>query len=574
MTIFRSKQKSIPIPDIDIYSFLFQPNKFNTTRPQNRPLLIDGVTSKSISFEEAKELSGKLAVGWKEHVGLKKGDVVAVFAPNQYDHAVLYFSLLGAQCIITPGNPNYTEAEFNHQVRKAGAKAIVTIPALLPTLLKVAAQNNIPNEKIFLFGDKVVDGIQPFKSIAASQNTLQLPIKGVRSEDSLAFICFSSGTTGVAKGVMLTHRNFVAQMIIVTDYEQTDVNQVDDRIIGFLPFFHIFGLTTLVLRAFYSNTPVVIVSKFDLELVCQLIEKYKITIGPLVPPVGKFESIVRFEFLFLCFLIEMCVCCCIAVQFAKKDVVLKYDLSSIRMLTSGAAPLGSEHIDALQMRIKAPMRQGYGLTETTAGCIYQRAGISPAGSTGVLVANMECKIVDEEGNELGPDQPGEILLKGPVIMKGYLNDEKANAETFTEDGWMRTGDIAKYDSKSNEFYIIDRIKELIKYKGFQVPPAELEAILITSPIIADCAVIGVYDSAQATELPRAYISLKPGYKPTEKLAKEIMKFVADQVVPYKQLRSIRFIDTIPKSASGKILRRVLRNAAHEEEKNTLNRARL
>lgn len=318
---------------------------------------------------------------------------------------------------------------------------------------------------IFLFGEHSIGKSRTFRSIASSNSSLELPFKNIEPENDVAFICFSSGTTGVAKGVMLTHRNFVSQMLLVTDFEDTDANQKDDVVIGFLPFYHIFGLTTLVLRSFYSNTPVVVVPKYDLELVCQLIEKYKITIGPIVPPV--------------------------AVHLAKNEVVLKYDLSSLRIISSGAAPLGSEHIDALHQRISAPVRQGYGMTETTAGCIYQKVGISPSGSTGVLVSNMECKLVDENGEgsnwvffsciksvlisnqlvELGPDQPGEILLRGPVIMKGYLDDDKANAETFTSDGWMRTGDVAKYDSKSGEFFIIDRIKELIKYKGYQVAPA-------------------------------------------------------------------------------------------------------
>ncbi|CAO0789744.1 unnamed protein product [Mucor circinelloides] len=547
MTIFTSKKQPIAIPNIDIYSFLFQPNEFNTTRSQDRPLLIDGISGKSLTFKQVRTISGQLATGWKENVGLKKGDVVAVFAPNQYDHAVLYFSLIAAQCIVTPGNPNYTEAEFSHQVHKAEAKAIITVPELLPVLLKVAAKNNIPKDKIFLFGDRAIDGVQPFSSIA-SKHVMQIPLQGVDGED-LAFICFSSGTTGVAKGVMLTHRNFVSQMIMVTDFEQTDANQKDDMIIGFLPFFHIFGLTTLVLRAFYSNTPVVVVPKYDLELVCQLIEKYKVTHGPIVPPV--------------------------AVQLAKNDVVLKYDLSSLRIISSGAAPLGSEHIDALHLRVKAPVRQGYGLTETTAGCVYQKLGVSPSGSTGVLVANMECKLVDEEGNELGPDQPGEILLRGPVIMKGYLNDDKANAETFTHDGWMRTGDVAKFDSKTGEFFIIDRIKELIKYKGYQVAPAELEALLMSHEAVADCCIIGIYDSAQATELPRAYVVLQPSIPKTPATAAMISKFVEDNVINYKRLRGgVKFLDVIPKSPSGKILRRVLRDAVLEEEKQQQLRGKL
>lgn len=300
-------------------------------------------------------------------------------------------------------NPNYTEAEFNYQIKKSGAKAIVTVPSLLPVLTKLAKQNNIPKEMIFLFGNESIEGVQTFKSIATHQSHFMLPINVIQAADDLAFICFSSGTTGVAKGVMLTHRNFVAQIVMVTDFEGTDANQENDIIIGFLPFFHIFGLTTLVFRAFYSNTPVVVIPKYDLELVCQLIQKYKITIGPIVPPV--------------------------AVHFAKNDIVLNYDLSSLRIISSGAAPLGIEHIDALQLRIKAPVRQGYGMTETTAGCIYQKVGVSPPGSTGVLISNMECKIVNEQG--IGTRNLKYSFRVGVTnYFREYQNSEQIKLEKF------------------------------------------------------------------------------------------------------------------------------------------------
>ncbi|KAI9252508.1 hypothetical protein EDC94DRAFT_620748 [Helicostylum pulchrum] len=417
-------------------------------------------------------------------------------------------------------------------------------------MLKIAKRNNISKDMIFLFGDESVDGIQSFRSLATDNDTIILPIKEIQAADDVAFICFSSGTTGVAKGVMLTHRNFVSQMVMVTDFEGTDSNQPDDVIIGFLPFFHIFGLTTLVLRAFYTNTPIVIVPRYDLELICRLIEKYRITIGPIVPPV--------------------------AVHFAKSDVVLKYDLSSLRTIGSGAAPLGIEHIEALQLRINVPIRQGYGMTETTAGCIYQKIGVSPAGSTGVLIANMECKLVDiDNGKELGPDVPGEILLKGPVIMKGYLNDDKANNETFTSDGWMRTGDVAKYDSRTGEFFIVDRLKELIKYKGYQVAPAELEALILSHASIADCCVVGVYDSSQATELPRAYVVLQPSVENNNATIDMISKYVEENVTNYKKLRGgVRIIKEVPKSASGKILRREVKEWIKEEQRLEASRARL
>ncbi|KAI8081950.1 uncharacterized protein B0P05DRAFT_603517 [Gilbertella persicaria] len=503
MTIFQSTRQPISIPDIDIYSFLFSPNQFNRTRSPDRPLLIDGVTGKTLSFKQVRALTSKIALGWKENIGLSKGDVKHLLTHAFSSHI----------------------AEFSHQIQKSEAKAIVTIPALLPVLRKVAKKAKIPENRIFLFGNQTVGHALPFTLIASDHHSLiQLPIANMNPAEDLAFICFSSGTTGVAKGVMLTHRNFVSQILTVSDFEGTDNNQEDDLLIGFLPFYHIFGLTTLVLRAFYSNTPVVVVPKYNLETVCRLIEKYRITIAPIVPPV---------------------------------------------------APLGIEHIEALHLRVKAPVRQGYGLTETTAGCMYQKIGKSPAGASGVLVANMECKLVDQEGNEVGPDQPGEILFRGPMVMKGYLNDDKANAETFTKDDWMRTGDVAIYDSKSGEFYIIDRIKELIKYKGYQVAPAELEALLMSHKSVADCCVVGVYDPIQATELPRAYIVLQPSVLDNQSTLKMMSEFVDGQVVSYKRLRGgIRFIDQVPKSASGKILRRQVREWVKKEQQQEHERARI
>ncbi|EIE86721.1 hypothetical protein G6F46_002746 [Rhizopus delemar] len=505
MVIFKSNRQSIKIPDIDIYSYLFSPNAFNKSRSQNSPLLIDGITGQTLSYAEVRDLSSRIALGWKERVGLNKGDV---------EHNV----------------PSRL-AEFDHQIRKSNAKVIVTIPSLLPILTAVAERNQIPKDKILLFGNEEVSGFKSYHSIAYNEITYPLSLQDIQPSEDVAFICFSSGTTGLAKGVMLTHKNFVSQIAMVTEFEETDPKQ-QEVTIGFLPFYHIFGLTTLVIRAFYSLTPVVVLPKYDLELLCQLIEKYKITTAPIVPPVGK-------------------------------------------VISSGAAPLGSEHIEALNARIKAYVRQGYGMTETTAGCIYQKVGISPLGSTGVLIANMECKLVDEAGNEVNAGQPGEILLKGPTIMKGYLNDDKANKETFTKDGWMRTGDVAKYDPVSGEFFIIDRIKEMIKFKGYQVAPAELEALLMSHPSIADCCVVGVYEASQATELPRAYIVLQPSVHNRQEAVRQIIEFVEGSVANHKRLRGgVRLIDQVPKSPSGKILRRKVKEWIKQEQSEQAYKARL
>ncbi|KAI9320580.1 hypothetical protein BX666DRAFT_1909283 [Dichotomocladium elegans] len=537
MTVYKSHYQPIPLPDVDLYTFLFSENKYTTRVPENRKVVIDGPSGRSLTRSQVRELSARLATGWIEKVGLRKGDVVASFAPNQYDHIVVYASLLAAKCTITPGNPSYTEAEFLHQISNSGSQALITVPELLPILLKVCDKVGIPRNRIFLYGEKDVQGIPSVYSIMTDR-PIEYPIQGLSSKDDVAFICYSSGTTGLAKGVMLTHRNLISQTLLMIGMDEEE--RIDDVALGFLPFYHIFGLSVLCLNAFYKMQTVVIIPRFELQMFCELIEKYKVTLVSIVPPV--------------------------AVALAKHPLVAKYDLSSIRTLGCGAAPLGKEHIDALSKRLPATLKQGYGMTETTSGVIAQGPSGGTPGSIGILGPNMECKIVDEKGNALGDDQEGELLLRGPSIMKGYLNNPEANAETFTEDGWMRTGDICKFDSTVQEFFIVDRLKELIKYKGFQVAPAELEALLLSMPEVADVCVIGVYSSADATEFPRAYIVPQAGVKADQELAKKITDFVASRVTNHKKLRGgVRFLDAIPKSNSGKILRRQVRDMAKKEE---------
>ncbi|KAG2207372.1 hypothetical protein INT47_006847 [Mucor saturninus] len=482
MVIYRSTVPSVPIPNIDLFSFILGSNEYNQTKDLNTPLAIEGETGKSLSWNDIREQSSLLATGWTQNVGLKQGDIVAVFAPNQLDHSVLYLSLLGAKCTISPGNPAYTEAEFEHQIANSQSTALVTVPGLLPVILKITDKLGLPRSRIFLFGDKQVDGCRPFNSIKGNV-MVQYPLQGVDGYNDTAFLSYSSGTTGLAKGVMLTHKNFIAQILQTVQAEPKDEEPVHDVILGFLPFYHIYGLTSLIFNAYYKVTPVVIMARYDLELLCQLVEKHKVTMASIVPPV--------------------------AVHLAKSPIAAKYDMSSIRLLGCGAAPLSKEHIESLAKRIPAKLVQGYGMTETTSGVISQGLQGGVAGSIGILSPNIECKIVNEHGKELGDDEEGEFLFRGPSIMKGYFNNDKANAETFTLDGWMRTGDVGKFDTKSGEFFILDRIKELIKYKGFQVAPAELEAILMGLDIVADCCVVGLYDESQATEIPRAYVVLQP-----------------------------------------------------------------
>ncbi|KAG0184288.1 hypothetical protein DFQ28_011464 [Apophysomyces sp. BC1034] len=429
MVVYTSSVDSAPLPDVDLYTLLFEPQEIDVNRPRDHPLLIDATTGKTLTLTQVHDLSSRIA-----------------------------------------------SDEFLHQIRSTKAKAVVTVPSLLPTLSAVCAQEGVPQENIFLFGSEEVDGYKSFYSLMDEQGIQS--VQGINSSDDVAFICFSSGTTGLPKGVMLTHRNFISNLVQSSKYKSNST--LDDEVtLGFLPFFHIFGVSSLVLRTFLARIPLVVMSKYDLETMCQFIEKYKVTRAAVVPPIG-----------------------------------------------CGAAPLGREHVEGL----KRP---------------------------------------------LGPDLQGELLVRGPQVMKGYLNNPEANKETFTADGWMRTGDIVKYDSVTGEFFVLDRIKELIKYNGFQVAPAELEALLMSHDAIADCCVVGVHDFSQATELPRAYVVVRPTVQPSGALAADIVDFVAANVTNYKRLRAgVRFVDQIPKSTSGKILRREVKLWTQQEQQEIRGTSRL
>ncbi|HKG23258.1 MAG TPA: AMP-binding protein, partial [Blastocatellia bacterium] len=335
---------------------------------------------------------------------------------------------------------------------------------------------------------------------------------------------YSSGTTGLAKGVMLTHYNLVANCSQALTVE---VPSEDEVLIGVLPFFHIYGMVVILNMGLHLGQTIVSMPRFDLEQFLDLLQKYGVTRGYLVPP--------------------------IILALAKHPLVDKYDLSKLRLLNSGAAPLGEDVARACADRLGCIVKQGYGLTETSP--VTHMSPSEPEkiklGSSGHLISNTECLVVDPaSGEDVGPNRQGEIWIRGPQVMKGYLNNPEATAITIDAGGWLHTGDIG-YADEEGYFYIVDRVKELIKYKGMQVAPAELEAVLLTNPLIADAAVIPSPDE-EAGEVPKAFVVLKGEITP-----EEIMSYVADRVAPHKKIRRLEVIDQIPKTASGKILRRIL-----------------
>ena len=337
---------------------------------------------------------------------------------------------------------------------------------------------------------------------------------------------YSSGTTGLPKGVMLTHRNLVANLC---QCESAIPYDQDSSGLAALPFFHIYGMQVLMNGLLANGCTVISMPRFDLVQALELIQEHRITHFFAVPPM--------------------------ILALAKQPIIDQYDLSSLELVMSGAAPLGAELSEEAATRIQCDVIQGYGMTELSPVSHMTPPGQYRPGSVGVTVPNSECRIVDPEtGEDKAVGEEGELWIRGPMVMAGYLNNPKATEETIDNDGWLHTGDVAVID-EFEHVYIVDRVKELIKYKGFQVPPAELEALIISHPAVADVAVIGIPDD-ESGELPKAFVTLKPDMEVSEI---EIRDFVAEKVATYKQIRMVEFIDEIPKSPSGKILRRFLRN---------------
>ncbi|KAI7897203.1 uncharacterized protein EV154DRAFT_433354 [Mucor mucedo] len=536
--VIQSTLPSITIPETDILQLLFK-NVHKT--PENRKLYIDAFSGESLTLGQLKDNVLRFAASLQDSFNFQKGNVVAIYAPNQYDYSIPLLGAVAAGGIASPANPAYTPKELAYQLEMTSAKVLIAHPTNVESALAAADLVGLPKSNVFVFGKQVINGVVPYyQAFLTSQRRADLiRLNAEEAKDTVAYLCFSSGTTGKSKGVMTTHTNITSNILQYEALDGKHVNGDNDRMIGVLPFFHIFGLTLLLHIAVYLGTPVFVMSKFDLVQFCETVQKQKITFTCLVPP--------------------------IILLLAKHPLIDQYDFTSLKLVICGAAPLSGDL--SRQVRARLPnlvVKQGYGLTETSPCAVIEPTDRVVDGSIGLLVSNMTARIVDDDDKDVPTGERGELWLKGPNIMKGYINNPEATADCIDNEGYFHTGDIAIQD-KNGHFFIVDRKKELIKYKGFQVPPAELEGILLQSPIIADCAVIGVYDSSQATELPRGYITLRPDVPATIETADIIKKFVADQVVYYKQLRSIVFIDEIPKSAAGKILRRVLRDAAAAEQ---------
>ncbi len=526
---FRSPYPDVEIPEQSVYEFLFGDL---TEDDLARPALIDGPSG---AVTDYRTLVGQIngVAGALASRGVKVGDVVAVHSPNVPAFASVFHGILRAGAIATTINALYNAEDIAKQLTDSAATMIFTVSPLLPQAKAAAEQVGLSADRIV-----VLDGAEGHESLRdLLTEGAQAPDVNFDPSTHLAVLPYSSGTTGRPKGVMLTHRNLVAN---VSQIEPRMGANRDDVLLAVLPFFHIYGMTVLLNLGLKVRASLVTMPRFDLEQFLSLTTEKKITYLFIAPPV--------------------------AVALAKHPMVDQYDISSVRMVFSGAAALDENLGNAVAKRLKTKVRQGYGMSELSpvSHAIPFDGDDMPLSSCGTAVANSENKLVDPAtGEEVaypepGSDkvsEPGELWIKGPNVMAGYLNNDAATAETLDADGYLHTGDIAVVDGRGC-VSIVDRLKELIKYKGYQVPPAELESLLLTHPQIADAAVIGVLDD-EGEEVPKAFVVLQQGAELTED---DVMTFVSEKVSPHKKVRRVQFIDTVPKSASGKILRKDLRAA--------------
>ncbi|MQL85748.1 hypothetical protein Taro_018280 [Colocasia esculenta] len=527
---FNSLRPPVPLPPpsepLSITSYLF--SALLSSFPRQGTAFINATRGgESLSYAELLSQVPALAFSLRSRLGLAKGDVAFVLAPPGLEIPILYFALLSIGVVVSPSNPASTPEEISHQFQ-------LTNPS-------VAFATSAEAHKLPRGVNTVLLDAPLFRSLLADSGSVGAgPAEEVRQSDPAA-VLYSSGTTGRVKAVVLSHRNFIA---MTANYKETyEARETTPVALITVPLFHVFGFTMLLRLTALGYTSV-LMERFDFAGMLRAVERYRITGIPVSPP--------------------------LIVALVKSDLVGKHDLSSLEVVGCGGAPLGREvaerfavrfpHIEIVQASHPAG---GYGLTESTAGA---SSTIGPEetqayGSAGRLAPNMEGKIVDPgTGQSLPPGQQGELWLRGPTIMQGYLGDPEATASTLDSEGWLKTGDLC-YFNEDGFLFIVDRLKELIKYKGYQVPPAELEHILLSHPEIADAAVVPyvtIYPDEDVGQIPMAFVVRRPG---SSLRGDQVIQFVAKHVAPYKKIRRVSFIELIPKSATGKILRRELMNHA-------------
>lgn len=519
--VFKSPLADLDMPQVSLGEHLLP--KFDTFG--DSIALIDYANGKTYTYPQLKEAIIRTASALNR-LGYKKEDIMAMHSVNNSEYCILLLACAASGIILTTANPAYTPAELARHLTHSGATSLVVADFLLP-VAKTALSSDPALEQtikeVIVIGE--AEGCRPFSTLLEDDGKSFPENLNIDPMNDVVVVPYSSGTTGLPKGVQLTHYNLVANL---QQFRPVIKVTPEDTSLGILPFYHCYGMIPVMMGVFQDGGKLVTLPKFDPVMFLTAMAEHKVTMAHIVPPIVVFM--------------------------AKHPAVSQFDLSAMNRSVVGAAPLGEAITEAFTKRLNVPITQGYGLTETSPVLCVDNLPPSP-GTTGRLVPNTIAKVINPAtGDALGIGETGELIFKGPQVMKGYLNNQQATDDMIKE-GWLYSGDVG-HVREDGCFVITDRLKELIKYKGFQVPPAELEDLLLKHPGIQDAAVIGVPDE-DAGELPRAYVVPKPDQTLTEK---DVSTFVEDNVSSYKKLRGgVEFMKEIPKSPSGKILRRLLRD---------------
>ena len=497
-------------------------------RDASKTALVDTSCNRRLTYAQYGDLVESLARGLVS-AGLAPGEVIAIFLPNSWEFAIAYHAATLAGGIPTLLNPAYREREIRYQLENSGAVFLITDAPLIENVNLAG----LPNLRRVFTTRHERTGCEPFANLLAA-STAKLPQPAQDSAQTIAALPYSSGTTGLPKGVMLSHYNLVANVYQLLGPGAATLTP-DDTMLCFLPLYHIYGLTVALTLSIALGMKLVLMPRFDVQKLCALLVQEDVIMMPMVPPAIN----------------ALC-------QVAAGGAFPKNH--HVRWIKSGAAPLAPELARRLTDLTGILVNQGYGMTEaspvTHVGYIAPPEMNRPA-SIGQPLALTDCRILDVNDREVAPGEPGELVMRGPQFMLGYWKEPQATAAVL-RDGWYYSGDIVRTDS-DGFYYVLDRRKEMIKYKGFPVAPAEVEAVLLEHPAVRDCGVVAKPD-AEAGEIPCAFVVVRDGFTASEKLNKELCGFVADRLAHHKQPREIRFVDAVPRTPSGKVLRRELRKA--------------
>ncbi|KAF2171043.1 hypothetical protein M409DRAFT_19016 [Zasmidium cellare ATCC 36951] len=524
----------LPISSKDILSWCFE-NR--SAFPQDKPIYADCADPRrSISAGQAYKLVRRLVAGLRAF-GIKKGDCVCVHAFNDIYYPVLVQGIVGAGAVFVGTNPGYTDFELQHALKVSHAKLIITEDELVGTLLKAGRDVDISPSQVLLFADQDQSPLRSWRSLLqhGEQDWVSFDDENL-SKSTTAFLMFSSGTTGLPKAAQVTHHNLIAQHTILYDNPRHP-EAFEDRRIYPMPAFHIATAGVLHFSPLRAGFASFVMRRFELEPWLENTEKFGVTLMVLAPPL---------------------VVATLALARQKPNFV-RHCLRNVKRAVCGAAPLDRTTQLEFQkfLPVDCPCTQGWGMTEASGvGSFFYYPESDETGSVGRWLPNIDTKLVDDHGLEVGPyNARGELCIRGPTVIKGYLDNPEANRRDWDSDGFFHTGDVLYGDEKSGRFYVVDRKKELIKVRAFQVAPSEIEGVLLLHPQIVDAAVIGVPNGNG--ELPKAFVVLSAGSKVLEE---DLKAWVASRLSKYKHLEGgVQFVDAVPKSPSGKILKRQLRD---------------